>query len=55
MKIKISAGQDTINTLESKDEIMAENFLHEIAKAAGLASATEAEALLEELGIKLGR
>ena len=55
MKIKISTGQDTVNALESKDEIMAENFLHEIAKAAELASATEAEALLEELGIKLGR
>ena len=29
-------------------------MLHELADAAGLASITEAEALLEELGIKLG-
>ena len=36
------------------NDVMMENFLKELVDAAGLRSITEAEALLEDLGFKLG-
>ena len=48
----MSAVQDV--SVGDNEVMMMENFLKELVDAAGLRSITEAEALLEDLGFKLG-
>ena len=48
----MSAVQDV--SVGDNEVMMMENFLKELVDAAGLRSINEAEALLEDVGLKLG-